>query len=175
MKGPLNYWSAFGVKQTVQSRAEWIKGHQKTLPAAWKPPETLMSRSVLFGGHRRGDAWTAAPQCLAMTLTWECNESSSPFSSSRIMRPSWSWWRLWRSFRPSTPWPIHMWSSTTPLHWIGKMATTCTTRQTGSHSVTCSFAGCDLCKSWPKRLFDQQTDEHASVTLALVGVKIKFY
>lgn len=29
MKGPLNYWSAFGVKQTVESQAEWIKGHQK--------------------------------------------------------------------------------------------------------------------------------------------------
>lgn len=54
-----------------------------------------------------------------------------PHSSSRITSPSWSWWRLWRSFRPLTPWLIRTWSSTTPSRWTGKMAnvTTCMTQR----------------------------------------------
>lgn len=39
---------------------------------------------------------------------------------SRIMSPLWSWLKLSRSCQPLTPWLIHTWSFTMPLHWTGK-------------------------------------------------------
>lgn len=117
MKGPLNYWSAFGVKQIVESETEWIKGPQKKLsPLASKAAQYL------------DEFWRHVWRTLVTQQSHNVRQGEliSLFlcSSSRITSPSWSWWRLWRSFRPSTLWLILTWSSTTPLHWIGEIANT---------------------------------------------------
>ena len=62
MKGPLNYWSAFGVPQTVSDR---IKGHQTPPPpSGLTAAQRLRVLRCMSGGR-----WcTDVPQCLAMMM-----------------------------------------------------------------------------------------------------------
>lgn len=113
-RGWSDRWGVFGVKQTVDS--DRMDG--ETSESLWSPV-ALMSR-----GARLEDGGAANHECGddRGDRAWGAHQHV-PRLLSRITSPSWSWWRLWRSFRPLTPWHIPTWSSTTPLHWIGKTAT----------------------------------------------------
>lgn len=102
MKGPLNYWSALVLGIQLSLR------HQKLLDELECTVSLEDSRDKAYGA-------TGAHQCVS-------------YPSSRITTLLWSWWRLWRNSQPLTLWLILMWSSTMPLHWIGKMTivTACT-------------------------------------------------